>query len=241
MPESDASTNAPAIVPEDERAAHLLAVRSRLAEGEEEVRRRAAAFEARNPTEARRRMLIQAAKSKTVAQRIHWLRREADLVVEAIAGLSPCSAGCTHCCHLGTLVTEHEAIVIGKAIGRAPADVPEELVMRASDAIEAGAARDLTMAKKTRVHDGYYGVPCPFLDGGRCSIYEDRPMSCRHLINVDVDDLLCRLVPGETITARYLNMRLQQAACLTVMGMNARIADIREWFPSLPPEGPRPA
>jgi hypothetical protein len=209
----------------------MQAVQDRLAEGEAEVQRRAAALEAQNLNPARRRLLSQAAKSGTAAQRVLWLRREADLVNAAAAGLSPCGSGCTHCCHLGTLVSEPEAMVIGRAIGRAPSAVPEERVMRAADSLEPGDAHEANLAKKARVEEEFLGVPCTFLVGGRCSIYEHRPMACRYLINLDVDDLLCRLVPGETILARYLNMQPQQASYLAIMGFNARIADIREWFP----------
>lgn len=77
------------------------------------------------------------------------------------------------------------------------------------------------------------GTPCTFLAAGRCSIYEHRPISCRLQINVDVDDLLCRLVPGEAITVPYLDTRTEKVASLLILGANARIADIRDWFPTL--------
>ena len=74
-------------------------------------------------------------------------------------------------------------------------------------------------------------MPCAFLVDDRCSIYEHRPLACRHLFNVDVDNLLCQLVPGVAIEVPYLGMQGEQVAYVSAMGANARLADIRDWFP----------
>ncbi len=231
MPLSTPQSALPCVVPPEDRDAHMQAVRGRLAEGTGALEARARAFESRSSEQNRMRLTRQALNSETVPKKLLWLRREADLVATAAAGLSPCQAGCSHCCNIGTLVAEPEAIVIGKAIGRPLADVPAQRATRALDAMQGGDAMKQAEAVRNMVHSEFYGVPCTFLVEGRCSIYEHRPMSCRYLVNFDSDALLCRLVPGETIEARYLNMRKQQAAYLAAMGLNARIADIRDWFP----------
>jgi Fe-S-cluster containining protein len=210
----------------------MQAVRSRLAEGLGALEARAREFESRAPVQHRQRLMRQALGSNTASQRIHWLRRESDLVAAAAAGLSPCRAGCSHCCHMGTFVAEPEAVAISKAIGVSLSDVLAGRVTRASDVLQGGKAMEHAKAVREMVHDEFYGVPCTFLVDGSCSIYKHRPMACRYLVNLDVDALLCRLVPGETIEARYLNMQRQQAGYVAAMGMNARIADIRDWFPA---------
>ena len=220
------------VVPAHEREEHLQAVRDRLAEGEEGVRERVARVSQRVPDEQRQRLLTQAVNAGTVAQRIHWLRREADVVLKAVADVAACGRGCAHCCHIGTSVAEPEAIAIGKAIGRAPRDVAADrstsgnAMMTSADG--AAHPRDV----RAGIDADFFGLPCTFLtDDGECSIYEYRPMSCRHLVNFDVDELLCRLVPGEAIRVPYLNRQMAQLAYVMSMGVNARIADIRDWFP----------
>lgn len=143
------------------------------------------------------RLTRQALNSETVPKKILWLRREAELVATAAAGLTPCQAGCSHCCNIGTLVAEPEAIAIGKAIGRTPANVPAERVTRALASMQGDDGMKQAEAVRELVNSEFYGVPCTFLVEGRCSIYQHRPMSCRYLVNFDTDALLCRLVPEE--------------------------------------------
>lgn len=77
------------------------------------------------------------------------------------------------------------------------------------------------------------GVRCPFLsnepDGG-CTIYATRPLACRNLVNLDKDDLLCKLVDGGKITVPYLGRVESQLGAMLVLGPKLRIADLRDWF-----------
>jgi hypothetical protein len=122
-----------------------------------------------------------------------------------------CRNQCTHCCHIPVAMTAVEAAIIGKQIGVAPKE-PDY---------------------KVPVGEREYGYqyPCPFLADGGCSIYEHRPLSCRTLLNLDDDELLCRLVPGEAISVPYMDLSQVQAAYIEAT-FPAPLADIRDFFPN---------
>jgi hypothetical protein len=92
-----------------------------------------------------------------------------------------CRSGCSHCCHLQVLVTQDEADVIGKRIGREAVQL-------------TGPSRG---RRDVEAFDWGYHNPCTFLIDDKCSIYENRPLPCRTQLNVDVDALMCELTPPE--------------------------------------------
>lgn len=179
--------------------------------------------------EQHHRLLRQAVQARTVAKRIFWLRREADLVVDAAASFSGCSTGCSHCCHIGVTLCEAEAQVIGREIGRVPSRPPEdaELAMDpAQDQVQFGE-RAMQLVRE------FKGVRCTFLGlDGRCSIYASRPLACRWQINMDEDGLLCELVPGGAVAVPYLNTQMARAAYVIAFGPAQKMADIRHFFPA---------
>lgn len=221
-----------------EKREHMAKVQTRYQELEngrgEEIQSRLAGVKSLLDGQQRKTLLETAVRSKTAAQRVHWLRREADLVNEAIAqaDAAACRKGCNHCCHTGVLLSEGEARVIGKAIGRqVQAPAPEARItlvgaMSAPEALAGAIEKSKTMAGRR------FNEPCTFLtpSSGECSIYNERPMACRILINVDADDLLCELVEGETIRVPYVNMQSSQVAYIFAWGENSVLADIRDWF-----------
>lgn len=86
-------------------------------------------------------------------------------------------------------------------------------------------------AEKLEVQLRYTGQACVFLKNGKCSIYEQRPLVCRLLINLDDDDLLCQLVDeGESPVVPYLDMGHQELRAAFLLGAHQHYDDIREWF-----------
>lgn len=215
---------------------HMRRVRERMAQSssKETIDRLQARVELVNDKmsgESRKRLIMQAFKSNTNTKRLMWLRKEADLVQKATEGISSCKAGCSHCCHINVLVTEPEARVIAKEIGlKSPAEpVSGNTFITADYASEDGMSR-LQAEKQTRLIN-HFGQPCPFLESDRCGIYSFRPMACRQQINMDDDELMCKLVEGESIPVPYLNQQMAQAAQPLLWGEKTRSADIRDWFP----------
>lgn len=170
-------------------------------------------------TEAR--MLVRAEEAGTVGQRIHWLRRAADAGTQDAAKLAACREGCNHCCHQAVIVSKAEAQVIGKAIG-ATLNPTAGRISIATQNLEAA---------KLQVQRRYTGQACVFLRDGKCSVYMQRPLVCRLLVNLDDDDLLCQLVDeGESPVVPYLNMGHQELRAAILLGSHQLYDDIREWF-----------
>lgn len=178
----------------------------------------------------RQRLITQALNAKTATQKVHWLRRETDLVNQAVRDIAACKSGCSHCCHIGVLISEGEARVIARETGRTLNSPAADDVLSLRDATRSPQAYDEAVAASEKVADRYFGVPCPFLADDQCSIHAHRPLACRRLINADQDALLCRLVPGESIKVPYIDMRLSQMVYMKAWGLHARMADIRDWF-----------
>ncbi len=108
------------------------------------------------------------------------LRHDAVLAAAADASTLACRDGCAWCCHFSVDVRAVEVFVILDHIERH--FTPER--------------RALLRAEITRNADRFAGEdddarltrtePCPFLAGGRCSIYPVRPQTCRNYHATDV-------------------------------------------------------
>lgn len=147
----------------------------------------------------------------TAAKKVMWMRKAADQLAKAFLPYSACRTGCSHCCHIPVKISENEAREMGKAIGRKP--VPLE---RHHELAFTG-----------------YEYPCPFLAEGACTVYEDRPAVCRTHMNLDQDELLCRLDPnGVLIPVPYLDTRLFSMYAFETGGNPDRWGDLRQWFPA---------
>ena len=173
------------------------------------------------------RQLIRAAqRAPTVARRVAWLHRAASPWERPLAAVSACKNRCSHCCHIPVVISGTEAQMIGRHVDIKPTHPTRAVSLADFDDLEgASSAVD---ALKDRPFS-----PCPFLKDGACSVYEVRPMVCRLLVNLDDDDLLCRLVPQNAIPVPYANAQTLKGFFLLAQP-SAVLADIRDYFPADP-------
>jgi Fe-S-cluster containining protein len=83
-------------------------------------------------------------------------------VTDALSPYVACRVGCSDCCHMNTMIYEHEAIRLAEVTRRKMV----RLAYRPINEVFAHGAK-------------FNGKPCPFLREDRCSVYQDRPLVCR--------------------------------------------------------------
>jgi len=125
--------------------------------------------------------------------------RVAQETIKAVEGTGreiSCRKGCGACCSNLVAISEVEARRIVAVVDEMPE--PRRTVIRtrfaeARQRLEsAGLLQQLqhssewTDAEYTKLVGDYFRVrlPCPFLEAGSCSIYEDRPITCREYLVV---------------------------------------------------------
>lgn len=109
------------------------------------------------------------------------------LLAQAPDGAVACRAGCDHCCHQPVGLTPPEALAIAAHLRQALA--PDELSLLAGRlAQRVRETRGLSSAERFSPEH-----PCPFLEHGRCSIYEVRPLACRGMNSLDAEECKTRL------------------------------------------------
>ncbi len=117
------------------------------------------------------------------------------LIDRAANGSVACQPGCDHCCHQSVGVTPAEAITIIEHVRRTFSDEQrQELAERLQHAHER--TRGLTSTQRFSPKH-----PCPFLDSGRCSIYDVRPLTCRGVNSLDADECRRELRDAKTRAA----------------------------------------
>lgn len=149
----------------------------------------------------------------------------ADEAAREIAPVTACRRKCSDCCHIAVLVPKPEAELIAKRTRR----------KLASPTVQRGGKPSKRAPEVGRGYEDIpwgYSSPCSFLKNGRCSIYADRPMTCRTHYNFDADQLLCKLTDApNTNPVPYGDTRLSMRALAEACDPHAQVADIREWFP----------
>jgi len=164
-----------------------------------------------NATERTRQIAIMNASPRVKLGKLY------SLVNEYAAMRQPyiaCKQGCDSCCHMKVELTNVEAERIAKATGI----LAQPLRVSTSNSDEKFA-----------------GIPCPFLKDHKCSIYDDRPLTCRGHASFDFDSYWCA-------TERMLAVKLPMVSLGEALAVNHLIAqttanpviaDIREFFPSV--------
>lgn len=202
----------------EDLSCHYSKVEKRWESLEERVSRKIAAYVELDRS-IEQRMLSQAISASNMAKKIFWLRNAADAFTKVVRNEAACRKGCSHCCNISVVVSRQEAQVISRETGR-------KLNKSAGVGLEDIDNFNVENTRKM------YGVPCIFLEDGECSIYNYRPLACRLQINMDDDDLLCRLVESVERSPRvpYLNHSEHLVVGMRILGSQPVFDDIRNWF-----------
>jgi Fe-S-cluster containining protein len=114
-------------------------------------------------------------------------RLVAGFLAHAPEGALACKAGCDHCCYQVVGVTPAEALTIFAHLRRSRS--PEELERLGAHVAEL-SERGRGLSSTDRFSPDH---PCAFLEAGRCSIYEVRPLACRGMNSLDAKECETRL------------------------------------------------
>ena len=119
------------------------------------------------------------------------------LLARAPEGAVACRAGCDHCCYQVVGVTPPEALAIAAELRRSLSpDALARVIVHVNEA--ADRARGLDAAERFSPDH-----PCTFLEAGRCTIYEVRPLACRGMNSLDAAECSDRL-REPTVRAAFL-------------------------------------
>jgi Fe-S-cluster containining protein len=117
-------------------------------------------------------------------------------IEDAVAGGASvsCKAGCGACCRQLVPISEIEAVRIRDVVEAMPEPRRSEIRARFKRALqlldESGLLQKLIERERLTKNDieplglNYFhqGIACPFLENESCSIYEERPLSCREYL-----------------------------------------------------------
>ena len=118
-------------------------------------------------------------KLVNLSKRLHVIADKEIGEAQALVPPLKCQAGCCHCCHGLIKATLPELEEIAAAVRNWDAPARDGLEERFAAYNEASAAY-------WRFDAEALSAPCPFLIEGLCSIYAERPLSCRGLNSYDV-------------------------------------------------------
>ena len=143
--------------------------------------------------------------------------------IETRGGKISCCKGCGACCRQLVPISETEAQSIAELVESLPEPRRSQVKTRFEDAAnrlaEAGLLEKLRQPERW-YREGYrafgleyfrQAIPCPFLDDEACSIYPDRPVTCREFL-VTTPAKYCQNPAHEPIRSVKLPMSVGPAA-----------------------------
>ena len=95
-----------------------------------------------------------------------------------------CRSGCTYCCMVPVAASAPEVLAIDTFV-RERFDERRKAALDRRVEANISATKGMDMNQRDRVR-----LNCPFLEAGKCSVYEVRPIACRGYSSYSVDD--CR-------------------------------------------------
>jgi len=150
------------------------------------------------------------------------VHEKTDLLVEQISrkpeGQFDCRPGCTYCCSYRVEALPPEIFLIAAELRKLPADALAEVTTR---------LREHT-AKAKGLRPEHHNLVCPLLVDSKCTVYENRPFSCRRFNSLDVE--VCKDPNGSPPENEELNMKAAAVLNGTVEGY------LKRRLPSYPHE-----
>ncbi|WP_437490458.1 YkgJ family cysteine cluster protein [Sorangium sp. So ce1014] len=122
-------------------------------------------------------------------------RLAAGLLARAPSGAVACRAGCDHCCYQSVGVTPPEALAIADHL---KTTLPDAQLARVTRHVSECHEKTRALPSAERFSPDH---PCPFLEAGRCAVYEVRPLSCRGMNSLDAGECATRLRDPEARAA----------------------------------------
>lgn len=125
-------------------------------------------------------------------------------IAESDAPLA-CEAGCFYCCHLNVDTTVEEANYIKENyIAEKGESRYQEILKKAEERFEITGKPGRTQEEKENTR-----IPCMFLHGTLCSIYEYRPLQCRSMNVADKQPCINSFYgKGDTNTPFHMGPKL---------------------------------
>ncbi|ADK86077.1 protein of unknown function UPF0153 [Desulfarculus baarsii DSM 2075] len=172
-----------------------------------------------------------------LSQLLQELERARQLADQAFARVSAehpaqvaCRPGCDDCCHAMFDVSPIEAVGLALAFADLPRNQRREVLRRgekAAKAFDAAVAQSLALDDQGRARlFSATRIPCPLLEGGRCLLYAQRPITCR-LYGVPVAaqgrGRICPRAgfqPGQTYPTVHYDKILERLAGLSRQAQN---------------------
>src|SRR3954468_21982616 len=122
-----------------------------------------------------------------LARRIHELTDRSIVQVHAACHDGhrvACRSGCTYCCMVPVAASAPEVLAIAAYV-RERFDEGRQAALARRVEANISATEGMDMSQRDRVR-----LDCPFLEAGKCTVYEVRPIACRGYSSYSVED--CR-------------------------------------------------
>jgi Fe-S-cluster containining protein len=166
--------------------------------------------------------------------------RMAEQALEKQGEKITCRKGCAACCRTLIPISEVEARALREHVHGLPEPRRSRIVERFADAL--GRLEHAGLLDKLRARTGWtqadhrenqveyfrLGIACPFLEDEACSIYGDRPASCREFLVTSPAEK-CAMPTNEDV--RIVKLPFHVMSALARLGGDAQEAKQIRWVP----------